>query len=93
MAKKKMKSKKTEEKVLKKKIVKQENEFGLSYEMKTLIVILLLVFTYPVGLVMMFLWMDWPKWVKALIALPVILGLLVLVFVLIRVPFRMMMWW
>lgn len=88
-----MKSKKTEEKVLKKKIVKQENEFGLSYEMKTLIVILLLVFTYPVGLVMMFLWMDWPKWVKALIALPVILGLLVLVFVLIRVPFRMMMWW
>lgn len=51
---------------------------GMSYDTKTIIVILLLVFVYPLGLVFMLMWMKWPTWVKVLIALPV--GLIVLAF-------------
>ena len=43
---------------------------GLSYDTKTIIVILLLVFAYPIGLILMFVWMKWPVWVKLLVALP-----------------------
>lgn len=45
----------------------------MSEDTKTLIVILLLIFVYPIGLIMMFVWMKWPWWVKLLVALPVTL--------------------
>jgi cytochrome c oxidase subunit IV len=53
---------------------------GLSYEVKTLIVIILLFFAYPVGLILMFMWMDWSAWIKALILLPVVCLILMIIF-------------
>lgn len=48
----------------------------ISEDTKTLITVLLLVFAYPVGLIMMFVWTGWPKWVKTLIVLPLVLGII-----------------
>lgn len=44
---------------------------------KTIIVVVMLLFFYPIGIVLMWLWMkDWPKWVKIVLtlmfALPII---------------------
>lgn len=55
-----------------------KKQSGLSEDTKTLIVILLLVFAYPVGLILMWMWMDWAKWLKIILSLPVILMSLVL---------------
>lgn len=66
-------------KISKKEIIVREESTYLSYEIKTLITIFLLVSAYPVGLVLMFKWMKWPGWVKFLVFLPIILGLLGLV--------------
>lgn len=55
---------------------KKENE-SLSYDTKTIIVVLTLILVYPVGLILMFLWMKWPKWVKIIISLPVLLFVLI----------------
>lgn len=72
-------------------VFKKESS-GLNYEVKTLIVILLLIFAYPVGLILMFMWMDWPGWVKFLIFLPVICIILGVFFMWTMVPFRVMKW-
>jgi hypothetical protein len=53
---------------------KSSNE--LSYDTKTIIVVLTLLLFYPVGVILMFKWMDWARWLKILIGLPVILILL-----------------
>jgi len=50
---------------------------GLSYDMKTLVVILLPIFLYPIGVILMYAWMKWAVWVKALVTLPLVLILLV----------------
>jgi len=57
--------------------IQVKNE-GLSYDTKTLIVVLTLIFAYPVGLILMFMWMKWKTWLKLLIAFPV--GLIILAF-------------
>ncbi|PJE63317.1 hypothetical protein COU88_00160 [Candidatus Roizmanbacteria bacterium CG10_big_fil_rev_8_21_14_0_10_39_6] len=46
---------------------------GVSYDTKTIITVLALIFVYPIGIVLMFVWMKWKMWVKLLIALPVTL--------------------
>lgn len=46
---------------------------GVSYDTKTIIVVLLLVFVYPIGLILMYIWMKWPGWVKLILSLPVVL--------------------
>lgn len=52
-------------------------ESELSYETQVVIVILLLLFFYPVGIVLMWAWMrSWPLWVKLLISLPLLFGIL-----------------
>lgn len=51
---------------------------GLSYDAKTIIVILLLLVIYPVGLILMLVWMKWPIWVKLLVSLP--LSILIIIF-------------
>lgn len=57
-----------------KKLTSQNTQKGLSEDLKTLITILLLLFAYPIGLILMFIWMKWPKWVKILICIiPLIL--------------------
>lgn len=48
----------------------------LSYEIKLILVLVLLFVLYPVGLILMFRWMKWPTWVKLLIALPILLAIL-----------------
>lgn len=49
----------------------------LSYETKLVIVVLLLLFVYPLGLVFMWFWMkNWPTWLKEIISLPVIFGII-----------------
>jgi hypothetical protein len=49
---------------------------GISEDTKTIIVVLLLIFAYPVGLVFMFLWMKWQTWVKVLVLTPIFLSIL-----------------
>lgn len=47
----------------------------LSYETRTLITIILLLFIYPVGLILMWWWMkNWPLWLKIIITIPLVLG-------------------
>jgi len=47
---------------------------GMSEDTKAIIVVLLLIFVYPVGVVLMYVWMKkWLWWVKLLIALPIAL--------------------
>lgn len=50
-----------------------ENPVKPSYGTKTILVVLLLLTFYPVGLILMFLWMKWSKLVKFLITVPLIL--------------------
>lgn len=53
----------------------------ISYETKLTIVILLLLFVYPLGLVFMWFWMrNWPLWLKILISLPIVIGILGILF-------------
>ncbi|MDQ5951253.1 MAG: hypothetical protein QG639_530 [Patescibacteria group bacterium] len=52
---------------------------GVSEDTKTLITVLLLIFVFPVGLIVMFFWPNWKWWVKLLVALPVLFfGFLIL---------------
>ena len=51
-----------------------ETHQEMSHDTKTIITVLLLIFVYPVGLIIMWMWMhNWPKWVRTLISLPVLL--------------------
>ncbi len=50
----------------------------ISYETQTILVVLLLFLFYPVGIILMWLWMKWPMWVKLLIMLPILCGLFAL---------------
>jgi len=68
--------------VLKKEIKTKEESTYLSYDVKTIITVFLLVMVYPVGLVLMFMWMKWNKWIKFLIVLPGVLALIIPFFVL-----------
>ncbi|MDO8452317.1 MAG: hypothetical protein Q7S79_01045 [bacterium] len=52
----------------------------ISYDTKTLIVVITLVTVFPIGIFLMFKWMKWPKWVKALVLIPVLLFTLAMVF-------------
>lgn len=48
----------------------------ISYDIKLLLVLVLLFVLYPIGLIFMFKWMKWPTWVKLIIAFPVLLIIL-----------------
>lgn len=51
-------------------------ESELSYETRVIIVVLLLLFVYPIGLIFMWAWMrDWALRAKLLITLPFLLGI------------------
>jgi len=49
---------------------------GLSQDTRTILVVLTILLAYPVGLILMFLWMRWPTWLKLIISLPVLLIML-----------------
>lgn len=57
---------------------KKADPSGLSDDAKTIIVVLLLVFAFPVGLILMWLWTEWPKWVKWLLSLILITPLVLM---------------
>ena len=44
-----------------------------SADTKTIITVLLLIFLYPIGLLVMWFWTKWKLWVKILISSPIIL--------------------
>ncbi|OGL52898.1 hypothetical protein A3K55_02155 [Candidatus Shapirobacteria bacterium RBG_13_44_7] len=48
----------------------------LSDDTKTIITVLMLVLAYPIGFILMVVWMKWPGWVKFLVGLPIILMVL-----------------
>lgn len=50
---------------------------GMSDDTKTIVTVMLLAFAYPVGLIMMFVWTKWPVWVKALVTIPLAIGVLI----------------
>lgn len=49
---------------------KTETNQGLSQDTKTIVTVLLLIFVYPVGLILMIFWVKWARWIKFLVALP-----------------------
>jgi len=46
---------------------------GTSNDTKTLVTVLLLIFVYPIGVIVMMLWTSWKLWVKLLVAAPIVL--------------------
>ncbi len=44
----------------------------LNNDTKTILTVVLLFLFYPAGLVLMYKWMDWPKWLKILVTVPVL---------------------
>lgn len=71
--------------VLRKEIEVKEESTYLRYDVKTLITVFLLVMAYPVGLILMFVWMKWNKWVKFLVVLPALLAIIIPLFILLVV--------
>lgn len=58
----------------------QQNSAGPDHQTKLIIVVVTLVFVFPVGIVLMWLWMkDWPNWAKIVLTLPVILSIIAIV--------------
>lgn len=53
------------------------NEKKSGMNSKSIIAIVLLLFLYPIGLIVMWFMTSWPKWVKILLTLPIFLGIAV----------------
>ncbi len=54
-----------------------------SYETEMIIVIILLLLAYPLGLIFMWAWMGiWPRWLKIVLSLPLIIAFILLAFIL-----------
>ena len=57
--------------------VPTQTNTGMSHDKKTIITVILLIFFYPIGLILMFVWMkNWPRWAKVVISLPVIIAVI-----------------
>ncbi len=54
----------------------QPQKDGLSEDSKTIITILLLIFAYPIGLILTYVWTKWPKWLKILLTVPLVLAII-----------------
>jgi hypothetical protein len=46
---------------------------GLPEDTKFILVIITLIFAYPIGLFLMFFWTKWPVWLKLLVCTPLII--------------------
>ncbi len=60
-------------------LMSNQQSSGMSEDTKAIITILLLIFVFPVGIVMMWVWMKWPVWVKILITFVAIIPLFIIV--------------
>lgn len=61
---------------------------GVSEETKLIVTILLLALAYPVGVLLMWLWTSWPKWLKFIVTVPlaiIILAILATSLLLVKV--------
>ena len=58
---------------------------GTSNDTKTLVTVLLLIFLYPIGVIVMFVWTKWKLWVKLLVAFPFVLILLAFMWLVLQV--------
>jgi len=58
---------------------------GMSQDTKIIITVLMLLFFLPAGIVLTWIWMKWPKWVKIVITLPVFISILAIVVAMIAV--------
>lgn len=45
----------------------------------TLVTVLLLIFAYPIGMIVMWFWPKWKVWVKLLVSLPFVIGIIAIV--------------
>lgn len=62
---------------------------GTSEDTRTIVTVILLIFAYPIGLIVMWVWTHWPKWLKIILSLPVILffiGMLATIVLLVANP-------
>jgi hypothetical protein len=53
---------------------------GISNDTKTIVTVLLLIFAYPVGVIVMWAWPKWVVWVKFLVSLPIVIVLFAISF-------------
>lgn len=51
---------------------------GISKDAQAIITVLCLIFVYPVGFIVMWVWTEWPIWLRLLLSIPVILLIIVL---------------
>lgn len=58
-------------------MAKTASNNGLTNDSKTIITVLLLILVYPIGLILVYVWMKWKMWIKLLVSLPLLLGLLI----------------
>jgi hypothetical protein len=52
---------------------------GISEDMRMLITVLLLVFAYPAGFILMWFWTKWKYWVKCVVSIPAALFIVMIV--------------
>lgn len=57
-------------------LVSSTQNQGISKDTKAVITVIVLVSLYPVGLLLMWFWTKWPRWVKIVISLPLFLAIL-----------------
>jgi len=63
------------------KIASPSTSKEISFETRMIVVIVLLLFVYPVGLILMWFWMkEWPTWLKIIISLPVVIAICAMFF-------------
>ena len=55
----------------------QTNE-EISHDAQAIITVICLIFVYPIGFLVMWLWTEWPIWLRLLLSIPVILLIIVL---------------
>jgi hypothetical protein len=48
-------------------------QVGTSNDTKTLVTVLLLIFVFPIGFILMWVWAKWKLWVKIIVSLPTLL--------------------
>lgn len=57
----------------------QKPSNGISEDTKTLITVLLLIFVFPIGIILMWVWMKWTVWVKILLTIIAIIPLIIII--------------
>jgi hypothetical protein len=51
--------------------MKTNKDESISENTKAIISVLLLIFIYPIGLIVAWFWVKWPMWLKIVVTLPV----------------------